>query len=380
MKNKLKNLSLFFVSTCFAFLLAEVIVRIFLPQNLIYHNDAVWRPDSKFGWRHQENVNEQINFGEGEVSFRTDENGYRINADGQINSDSSSQNILVLGDSFLEAIQVENRNTVPEVLQRSLNQLPDINTHFYNSGVAGWGPNHYLMEGQRVLEEGQLEIDQALVFLYVGNDMVRFDRSSFHAINRIQKRAIRMPRSFDRKELTRTLIYPMGDYLERNSHLFMLLKRRNRGFLTKLGMSGYYFPDIFLTENKEMREWGVTAGICRKINDTFKDQHIPVSFVLIPTSYQVNESVMEEYIGNFDIDSGSIDLEQPNRILKERFSLDSMRLYDPLEIFREKTKNGEVLYGIVDSHFNAQGHVAMAEYLLPFVVQQLKNTAGPGLK
>lgn len=375
MKKKLKNLSLFFVSTCFAFLLAEVIVRIFLPQNLVYHNDAVWRPDSKFGWRHHEKVNEQINFGEGEVSFRTDENGYRINADGQTNSDSSAQNILVLGDSFLEAVQVENRNTVPEVLQGSLNQLPDINTRFYNSGVAGWGPNHYFLEGQRLLEKGQFKIDQVLVFLYVANDMVNFERDSFREVERVQSKAFQMPRSFDRMELTRALIHPLGDYLERKSHLFMLVKRRNMGLLTKLGMSSYYFPDIFQTKNQAMRRWKVTTRICKKIRDMFKDHEIPVSFVLIPTSYQVNESVMDEYMGYFDIDADSVDLEQPNRILKERFTQDSMRLYDPLDFFRQKTENGSILYGVVDSHFNAQGHASMAEYLLPILTPQLKRPA-----
>lgn len=373
MKKKLKNILLLFVSTIFALLLGEAIVRIFLPQNLLYNNSIVWRPDSKFGWRHEENINERINFGEGEINFRTDENGYRINADGQVNSDGNSQNILVLGDSFLEAVQVENENTVPEVLQRSLNQLPNINTRFYNSGVGGWGPNHYLMEGKRVLEEDRLRIDQVLVFLYVGNDMEKRERDSFHEVNRTQNLSLRIPRSFDRMELSTAVIFPIGDYLKRNSHLFMLFKRRNRGLLTKLGMSGYYFPDIFQTKNQPMRNWETTTRICMKIKDAFNYHHIPVSFVLIPTTYQVNERIFEEYIEYFDIDKGLVDLEKPNRLLKELFARNSLLLYDPLDFFRQKTKNGSILYGTVDTHFNAQGHAALAEYLLPKITELLKD-------
>lgn len=373
MKKRFKNLALVFVSTIVALLLGEVIIRIFLPQNLIYHNDAVWRPDSKFGWRHHENVNERVNFGEGEVGFRTDENGYRINVDGQINSGGSGHNILVLGDSYLEAVQVENRNTVPQILQKSLNQLPGIKTRFYNSGVGGWGPNHYLMEGKRVLEEDRLRIDQVLVFLYVGNDMEKRERDSFHEVNRTKNLSLRMPRSFDRMELSTAIIFPIGDYLKRNSHLFMLFKRRNRGLLTKLGMSSYYFPDIFQTKNQPMRNWETTTRICKKIKDAFKDHDIPVSFVLIPTTYQVNERIFEEYIEYFDIDKGLVDLEKPNKILKERFARDSMRLYDPLYFFRQRTKEGSILYGKVDTHFNKQGHAALAEFLLSDLAQQLKN-------
>jgi len=377
MKKRLKNFSLFFISTVFALFLGEVIVRVFLPQNLVYNNDAIWKPDSKFGWRHHENINERVNFGGGEISFRTDENGFRVNADDRIDDDVMSQNVLVIGDSFMEAVQVENKNTLPEVLKRSLNEIPGVSTHFYNSGVAGWGPNHYFMEGQRVLEEGLLKIDQVLVFLYVANDMIMWEVDSFHPVNKAQNQLLRMPRNFDRREISSAIIYPTGDYLKRNSQLFMLFKKRNRGLLTKLGMAGYYFPDIFQKDNQYVRTWETTTRVCKKINDAFTAQEIPISFVLIPTNYQVNENIFEEYIENFNIDTDIVDLEQPNRILKERFARDSMQLYDPLYFFREKTKNGLALYGTVDTHFNAQGHEAMAEYLLPKISEQLRRSSEP---
>jgi lysophospholipase L1-like esterase len=360
-----------------AILLAEAIVRIFLPQNLIYNNDAIWKPDSKFGWRHRENINERINFGVGEVGFRTDENGFRIDVNSQIYSDSQSQNILVLGDSFLEAVQVENSYTVPQVLRNSLNQSPNLNTHFYNSAVAGWGPDHYLMEGQRVLKENRLKIDQVLVFLYVGNDVIRIERESFNEVNRNQNQGFRIPRKFGFRELASAIVYPLNDYLETRSHLFLLIKRQNKGVLTKLGISGYYFPDIFLTENKNMTNWETTTRVCKKISNSFRVHNIPVSFVLIPTTYQVNESIMTEYIEHFDVNTDSVDLEQPNKILRELFARDSLQLYDPLDFFKAKTDNGSILYGLIDTHFNAEGHAAMAEFLSPLVRKQFQNIDMP---
>lgn len=373
MKKKLINLCLVFVSTCFALLLAEGIVRVFIPQNLIYNNQAVWRPDAKFGWRHHENIDTRINFGSGEVSFRTDGQGYRMNTEPKVLPDDSSQNVLVIGDSFLEAVQVESQSTGPKVLQRSLNKLPGIDTYFYNSGVSGWNPNHYLFEAQRVLEEDKPKINSVLVFLYIANDIVGLEIDTFYEVKKVPRKVLRMPRSFNKRELAQALLYPMDYYLERNSHLFMLIKNRNKNFLKRLGLAAYPFPRVFQKSNRAMKDWEVTSQICKKIQKAFGQREIPVTFVLIPATYQVNEQVREEYMKSFEIDPADVDFDQPGRILAEYFKRDSMQLYDPTEFFRQKTKNGSVLYGTFDAHFNAEGHAAMAEYLLPVLANQLKK-------
>lgn len=370
MKKKLANLSLVFISTCLAFLLAELIVRIFIPQTLQYSNDGIWRPDEKFGWRHHENANVIANFGEAEITFRTDENGYRINAAGYERADSSSYGVLVLGDSFMEAVQVDNKNTLPQLLQSKLNVMPESNTYFYNAGVAAWDPNHYFLEGQRVLYDTQLKIDEVLVFLYLGNDIIRTEVSNFRPNNRIGKRSFRLPRRLRRAELVSAVLHPLGDYLERNSQLYMLLKKRNLRLLQSMGLTSRYFPAVFDISQADSDRWEVTTRVCKKIRSEFGAEGIPVKFVLIPTTYQVNTRIMQEYIQDFDINMDSVDLKQPNRILAELFARDSLSLFDPLDFFEAKTQNGEILYGRFDAHFNAEGHRAMADYLMSIFTEE----------
>lgn len=373
MKKKLVNLSLVFVSTCFAILLAEGIVRVFIPQSLHYENEGIWKPDSGIGWRHHENTHVIANFGEGEITFRTDENGFRVNASGYGKADSSSCGVLVLGDSFMEGVQVESKNTLPQLLQSKLNSLPRGNTHFYNAGVAAWNPNHYFLEGHRVLRETQLKIDEVLVFLYVGNDVIRAEVSNFRPNDRFAKRSFRLPRKFRRAEFVNGIIYPLGDYLERKSELYMLVKKRNHRLLQGMGLTSRYFPAVFDVSEAVSEGWEVTTQVCKKIQSEFNASGIPVRFVLIPTTYQVNALIMQEYVHDFDINMDSVDLKQPNRILGELFARDSLKLYDPLDFFRAKTQNGEILYGRFDAHFNTEGHKAMADYLMPILTEDFKQ-------
>lgn len=372
MKKKLVNLFLVCISIFFALLLGEGIVRIFLPQEQTYTNAAIWKPDARLGWRHPENIHVPAKPGSA-IVFRTDEHGYRVNAEGVQRSDTSGHNILVLGDSFLEAVQVENRNSISQILQDTLNLLPGLNTRFYNSGVAGWSPNHYFLEGKRVLEETDLKIDQALVFLYTGNDVITREIERFSPADRSNKKPFRLPRNLQRRELASSLIFPADDYLDRNSHLYALVKRRNRRSMTKMGLYSGYFTPVFHTRFKASGAWETTAKVCKKISSKFDEYDIPVKFVLIPTSFQVNSQVLENTIYDFDLDRDSLDIEQPNRILAELFARDSMILHDPLEYLRKKSKEGAPLYGIVDPHFNKEGHRAMADYLLPVLSDELKQ-------
>jgi hypothetical protein len=88
------------------------------------------------------------------VHFVTDKDGYRINAESENTKNSNVEkeySVLFIGDSFLEAIQVENRLTIPQAMRETLAaQYPDVSISVTNSSVGGWNPNHYYLEAQRL--------------------------------------------------------------------------------------------------------------------------------------------------------------------------------------------------------------------------------------
>jgi hypothetical protein len=98
------EVALVLVSLVLACLAAEVLVRIVEPQQLIVDRPDIWQPRDTVGWEHRPNVQTTVNTGEGFVHFRTDAEGFRIGRAGRVEGD---RQVLLIGDSFMEALQVE---------------------------------------------------------------------------------------------------------------------------------------------------------------------------------------------------------------------------------------------------------------------------------
>ena len=366
-----KNLCLLTASLVLGCLIAEGLVRLFLPQKLVTNYSKIWRTDSTFGWRLRENLNTTLNSGEGTVHFLTDSDGFRINLNDESSDDlNRSVSILILGDSFLEAIQVENRHTIPQLMKENLSRTHAMNITVHNSSCGGWNPNHYYLEAKRLAGR---KYDAAITFLYVSNDVISTRVDQYKPRQPAQPHRLKFPRKLSGSEITDRILYPINDFLETRSQLFSLLKNRTKWLRMKLGLSTYYFPDVFKLSKQQSDCWDITADVCKAIHDTFADQHVPCIFVLLPAPYQVDEDVLTNYARAFDIDLDSVDIHQPNNILKTSFESRSLVLVDPLEYMREKAEDGHILYGHIDSHLNREGHKAVAEFMTPMVESYLNG-------
>jgi hypothetical protein len=353
-------------------LLAEIFIRFIIPQQLIILRSDIWRPDSTFGYRHREHVNTILNTGEGPVHFVTDGNGYRINQNIQkdiiIQPDIS---ILAIGDSFLEALQIENEFTIPEVVRKNLEDRYTITVQSDNTGVMGWNPNHYYLEAKRALARKKYQL--GIVFLFVQNDIIRDEHESFPAREAAVRHDFRIPKSFNWYEIIDATLYPVNDFLETKSHLFILARNALRIQLAKIGLTARYFPTIFMKDQQDLFRWSNTARLCKKIKDEFDKYDTPVFFVLLPAVYQVNDEIFYEYIESFGIDTESVNLLRPNGLLRKEFEMEGLTLVDPLAFMKNRAKNKLKMYNSVDGHFNEQGHQVVSEYIFPVVESYLMD-------
>ncbi len=383
----LKNIALLFGVSVFCLFMGELFVRLFVPQQLILHDDVrIHCPDSVTCYRHQPNIDVMVNLGEGLVRFVTDENGYRINADTPSRTDDTDYRILTLGDSFLEGLQVENEQTMPQVIAKLLKEQYDIDAQVDNSGVGGWNPNNYYLEAKQALARKQYDL--GIVFIYADNDFVEDIDTVMYTPDSLNSSIHRFhfPNEFTWAEIISSVLYPINDLLERNSHLFIFVKSRSEFLLSKLGLTAYYFPDVYLLNQHESIRWEITGMLCGQIKAEFEryDMYvcqeimsqfdysgIPVLFVLLPATYQVHEQVFYDYVDNFSLSVDSVDLEQPNKLFAEQCEKHSLHLIDMLEPMREKAKQGKVLFGSIDRHFNAEGHYVVAEHIVPTIANYL---------
>lgn len=349
--------------------LGEILVRVFSPQQLTIQNNKLWVPDPFLGWKKTPLANEIINTGEQSVWISTDSPGFRINPQEPTNK-NCAHSILFLGDSFLEALQVENEDAFPERLKHLLKEKKNLEYCAVNTGVGGWGPAQYYLQAKLELEKRKYDL--VVVSIFVGNDFM----SSFDTIipprQPIKKHPLRLPVSLDSKELQLALWRPIKNHLSARSHLFVLLKNSLEYYSSK-SPEGEYIQPVFLKDNKNGLFWETTVSACNHIQALASRKNTPILFCLMPTNYQVQEDLLANYLNASGIDPNSVDMGQPSEVFGKRMRENNMLLIDPLPYLRDKGKSGPN-FGEVDRHFNEKGHLCVSEFIYPILDSILTAT------
>jgi len=366
------NLLMAGLSLGVAFGLGEGLVRLVAPQQLILKRPDIWQPIDTLGWVHRPEVNTTINTGEGTVRLLTDRDGYRVGSAGRIDG---TRRILLLGDSFMEALQVEYEQSVAGLLEARLAQRLGEPVAVRNTGVGGWDPPQYLVAERRALARERFDL--VLVAVYLGNDVVPRRIERFPPRAPVEVHPLRWPRHFNASELVDAVLYPINDFLEVRSQLFIFVKTRAEAVRARLGLTAEEFPVDLLRREAGSPRWSVTGEICRDIRDAAAAHGVPVLFVLVPAPYQVDSGEVSQALRQFKIEPGAVDLEQPNHLLAEAMRRYRLTVLDALPEFRRGENAGARLYGRVDRHLSPQGHDVLERLVEPAVAAALSR---PGRK
>ena len=143
-----------------------------------------WEPYAPYGWRHPP----------GHTGLWYDDHGefkttVRINSKGLRDVEHAYEKppgvfrILILGDSYMEALQVELEQSFPRLLEQELNQHSSERIEVINSGVASWGTDNELLYFRK--EGYKYHPDLVLLAFMTGNDV----RESYEPFNRKSPRA-----------------------------------------------------------------------------------------------------------------------------------------------------------------------------------------------
>lgn len=359
-------------STAATLLIAEMAVRVLFPQQLIELRQDVYIPMEGLGFGLKANNDTVVNRGEGKVRLVTDDQGHRIREGGP--HATADINILALGDSFLEALQVNYGQTMTALLENRLSEKTGETVSILNTGVSMYNPNHYLMLTRKELSKRDFNL--VIVFIYMANDVIDERTSYYPPLAPTSKKALRIPKNFSKREIVDAILYPVNDFLESRSHLFVLFKDRARTLLARLGLTPYYFPSVMKKSMAQSDRWALTAETLQDIEREAGLHNTPVLFVLLPASYQVNTETFEWYIKSFKIDPATVDLDQPSRILTAELEKRNLRVLDTTRALRQAHTAGSYnLYGEIDPHFSPGGHRVVAEFLAPYIQSYLPGPA-----
>jgi len=372
LRGALVNIAIGCVSLAVACGMAEALVRVLAPQQLVVKRPDIWQAVDTLGWAHRAGVRTTINTGEGTVRVFTDRDGFRVGAAGRV---EGSKRILLLGDSFMEAFQVEYEQSFAGLLGARLARNWGDTVAVRNTGVGGWDPPQYLMQARRQL--GRERFDLVLVSVYLGNDVVarRVERYPPGAPVEVLVHHLRLPRHLRWGELVDALLYPVNDFLKAHSQLFIFFKKRRQTLLMRLGLTAEEFPVDLLRSRSSAPDWSVTAELLRDIRDLAQAHRVPALFVLIPAPFQADTAAFYRALRGFKIDTSAVDLDQPNRLLSQAMRAYHLDVLDVLPDFRRAERSGARLYGTVDPHLSPAGHELLERLVEPTVAARLSHAS-----
>lgn len=357
-KRILFSLILLAISLGVALVVGEVIVRLAAPQQLIMVRPDIWAPADSLGWHHASGLDTEVNTGERTVRFVTDSEGFRVGAEGRR---TASDSILLIGDSFVAALQVEYEESLAGLIEDSISGASGTGVAVRNSGVGAWGPWHYLIFGRRRLAAHTYDL--VLVSVFVGNDIVQQRRDYIEPRTPAARPRFRIPLTFLPRDWIEGVARPINEALESRSHLYVLLKNRSESLRIRLGLTSLYVPKGIIAERADGPEWEVTGNILADLAAVAESHDVPMVFVLIPARYQVNEDLFRGHARAFGIDSSTVELEQPNRRLREELIARGLEVVDVLPAFRAAAGRGQRLYGTIDPHLTPAGHTVLFDLL-----------------
>jgi lysophospholipase L1-like esterase len=329
-----------------ALLLAELLLRTFLPQPLVWNTSAIWEPIDGPGWRRRPNLNVAVNTGERTVRVISDARGHRIGTAPVAHADLE---ILAIGDSFVEALQVDAEQTMTALLAASLSRSLGQSVRVVNGGVGGWDANQYLIAAKRELNGAQYDL--LLVFVFLENDVVA--------------------RRVDSVPAARVTPPGLSAFLLAHSHLYVFGRNWMELRRMQSGTRRHLLTGIMRTEASSP-DWRVTADVLADIAAEARARQTRVAYILIPPHHYIDENALASYAAAMGVDRSQLDVSQPARLLTAEVVRKGLTVFDATPALARADHAGRKdLYGRIDRHFSPAGHQVMADFLHSIAISSL---------
>tara|TARA_Y100000813_G_scaffold161689_1_gene122217 strand:+ start:8505 stop:10481 length:1977 start_codon:yes stop_codon:yes gene_type:complete len=282
------------------------------------------------------NLNEELFDKEFHVTYKTNNQGYRISKemDNQVKIDSIDW--LFIGDSFTQGAQVEYEELYSTLLSY---KFPD--KIMLNSGISGFNILHEEILLKSIVEKHTPK----RIFLQICN---------FNDFQNIEKHNI-----------------GFSDYLMQYSELFrMIYFSRKYQNPDELDLGRWAEPfykkekdnvnfNIFYTDRSEIKINDINEFIngVSRIKNFLDDNAIELTIIQIPTKEEIYFKFFNEVVTEYNIDIEKVDFNIPYKIVKnlcDSLNIDLINLKEPFQIAKE-----QVFFNF-DEHLNKNGHIEIA--------------------
>ena len=328
----------------------EVMVRLLMPQVLPVDAPQIYRPDATIGWRRTANVRARANTGDRDVEICTDASGDRVSCTTP-HPAACTMRVLVVGDSFVEALALPFEATAWAKLERDTGACVDV------AGVGGYEPSQYLQVLRERLRGRPSHYRLVVASMFVGNDFVA-DAERLPAAQSVWEQPVRrLPDGFDADALVRWL-HPLDQWVESRSHAYVALRFAIRN-LRDPGDVGIYGLPIALVRGRltgdvldaTTRSFALMADEVARAGGTFIVTVVPAQVqVLDPTGAKLRRAFPTLAS---DID---VDLVQKTFVPRLQSTTGVAAVVDLLPTLRTDAR--PEYWGVHDQHLGPPGHDA----------------------
>ncbi len=344
MAKYLAKLILFSLSVVIGIFLFELALRLFYPHPFGFVQGAVI-PDSELCYALAANFSAMVRTLDEPYNtyFSTNSFGARITGP----FIPAAPTVLMLGDSFTMALQVNNEETFSSIVQKQTGM------NVLNFGVLGYNPYHYLVLLNRTLEKFNTKF--VIVNFYISNDFVLPAVDPGKGCQTIAANGYLVANKT-------SLFFSARMWLHHNSHAFnFLLEILNRSdwlkmmfYKIEIAATPPDAPEALLFDDGE-EQYNNTFAVLDEINKITKAHNATLVLAAIPASYHIDEKQWNAFWQRYG--SSVPDREKPYKKFAEFAASRNITLIDMRAVLQKE------YFGKRDNHYNAKGHKVHAEKL-----------------
>jgi lysophospholipase L1-like esterase len=260
--------------------------------------------------------------------------------------------ILVIGDSFVEGLQVGQEENFPGRLEALLNETASQPIEVINAGVSHYGTDNALL----FLENEGLRYQPDLViYAFYPNDVADNLESGFFSPE--DGALIQPPGEVSRWESLRASLYDVSYLYRAGLGIAARLAQQTDDTLIDTEW-GQVLP-IYRAEllPREVSAWRLAGFLLEDIARATSDADARLLVVYLPEIFQ-SEDALWQQVSNSD---ETLSRDAPNQQLA-RIIPQGAEFLDLTEVFTQNAQTTSLYYAF-DGHFNAAGHELAAESL-----------------
>jgi len=271
--------------------------------------------------------------------------------------------VLLLGDSFMEALQVPFDSSFPALLERGLAERTGKRVEVVSAGVSGWGTDDEL----RYLTQYGLRYqpDLVLVAMTLHNDISDNLRQEWHTL----RGGGLVEQPVQPMSPLRYKIVQFKALLATHFELYQLWRRVRHG--TEIRQVGSQLQSHVVQLFRDPTPPAITQGfaltgrLLAAIRDTTSRANARVAIVVLPIVYQLSDSMFSRFVQTAAVPVQDMQIGKPQQMTMRIADSLGMEAIDLLPAFRDWVADSTApLYLTWDGHWNDAGHSLAAQVVV----------------